>query len=234
MSYLDRYVSGQHKKVWDELLAKGSLKDSEAVKEAEAVAQETMQRVKRNIEKIIERLKAENYRFQKPNEARVPPGWLTSWNIKKLEKLVGPVPLSIKCFYRIVGTVNLNGSHPSWSQKDYPDPLMIDTPIGYFPTYAYREWKEMYEEPDRDKQKNFRMELAPDYYHKANVSGGSPYSVELPNGSADCRLLGEKHKTSFVNYLRVAFKWGGFPGFERSKNPPRKFISELTEGLEPI
>src|SRR5262249_52655217 len=36
---------------------------------------------------------------------------------------------------------------------------------------------------------------------------------------------------TFVNYLRKAFEWAGFPGWERDPNPPREMISKLTEGL---
>jgi hypothetical protein len=33
---------------------------------------------------------------------------------------------------------------------------------------------------------------------------------------------------------RKVFQWGGFPGWERSKNPPSKDLAELSEGLLPL
>jgi hypothetical protein len=39
--------------------------------------------------------------------------------------------------------------------------------------------------------------------------------VALPCDGADAPLLEEWHETNFVDYLRVAFRWGGFPGWER-------------------
>jgi hypothetical protein len=50
----------------------------------------------------------------------------------------------------------------------------------------------------------------------------------------------EWHKTTFVNYLRITFRWAParvrkrFPGWERDSNPPHEAIARLTEGLLPI
>jgi len=60
------------------------------------------------------------------------------------------------------------------------------------------------------------------------------YEVSIPNAAADFRVENEWRGTYFVNYLRKAFEWGGFPGWERDPNPPRAAIAELTEGLQPI
>jgi len=60
------------------------------------------------------------------------------------------------------------------------------------------------------------------------------YTLTLPNVAADGFLMGERHKTTFVNYLRVSFKWGGFPGWERYKSRPSEELAFLTEGLLPL
>lgn len=57
--------------------------------------------------------------------------------------------------------------------------------------------------------------------------------ITLPDARADFPF-DDGRKTTFVNYLRVTFQWGGFPGWERSKNPPRKEIAELSQGLLPL
>jgi hypothetical protein len=56
--------------------------------------------------------------------------------------------------------------------------------------------------------------VAPDYLHKANVTGGMPYGLAVPNPGADGLLLWEPHQTTFVNYLRIAFGIGGMPGWQ--------------------
>ena len=60
------------------------------------------------------------------------------------------------------------------------------------------------------------------------------YSIALPNAGADAALQGEKHNTTFVNYLRLAFRWGGFPGWEQEARRPERELKFLTEGLLPI
>jgi len=60
------------------------------------------------------------------------------------------------------------------------------------------------------------------------------YSMAVPNASADAVLAGERHNTTFVGYLRYAFKWGGFPGWDRYRNVPADDIAALIEGLLPL
>ena len=77
---------------------------------------------------------------------------------------------------------------------------------------------------------------SPDYLHKANVSGGTPYGIAIPNPGADGLLRWEPHQTTFVNYLRIAFRLGGMPGWQRepalleewalpSEAPPRWLLT---------
>jgi hypothetical protein len=60
------------------------------------------------------------------------------------------------------------------------------------------------------------------------------YSVQLPNAAADAILEGEDHGITFVEYLRLSFRWGGFPGWEKYENRPEKELAFLREGLLPI
>ena len=39
----------------------------------------------------------------------------------------------------------------------------------------------------------------------------------LPDLAADTHLLFEWHHTTFVTYLRLCCRWGGFPGLERAR-----------------
>jgi hypothetical protein len=74
------------------------------------------------------------------------------------------------------------------------------------------------------------LALAPDDFHKANISGGDPYGMEVPNAAADGVFL-DWHNAYFVDYLRTAFQWGGFPGWERSARRPQSELNYLAEGL---
>jgi hypothetical protein len=79
----------------------------------------------------------------------------------------------------------------------------------------------------------YRIEIAPDALHKANVSGGEPYAVAFPDPSADAPVLGldAPYARTFVGYLRECFRWGGFPGLATEADPPRAELGRLTEGL---
>ena len=46
----------------------------------------------------------------------------------------------------------------------------------------------------------------------------------------DALLENERHGLPFVDYLRLAFQWGGFPGFE-SAGRMLKEVEFLNDGL---
>jgi len=80
----------------------------------------------------------------------------------------------------------------------------------------------------------YRIEIAPDALHKANVSGGEPYAVAFPDPAADAPVLGldAPYARTFVGYLRECFRWGGFPGLATDpSNQPRAELARLTERL---
>jgi hypothetical protein len=56
--------------------------------------------------------------------------------------------------------------------------------------------------------------IAPDDLHKANTSGGEPCEISVPDLRADGELLNERHHLLFVDYLRLCFHFGGFPGYD--------------------
>jgi hypothetical protein len=78
------------------------------------------------------------------------------------------------------------------------------------------------------------LTISPSDLNKIGLEGGMPYRVWLPEPSVDGELESPWGQTTFVGYLRKAFEWGGFPGWERDSSPPRGVIAELTEGLLPI
>jgi hypothetical protein len=158
-----------------------------------------------------------------------------------LEADVGPFPLALRAWFEVVGNVNLNGRHSAWS-FEYPDPLVVDAPVDYIRS-EFEAWAE-----DRgtewDRGTVFEVPIAPDYLHKANVSGGMPYGIAVPNLAADGLLLWEPHQTTFVNYLRIAFHMGGMPGWQRQPalleewalpgEPPPQWLLELGHQLLPL
>ena len=72
--------------------------------------------------------------------------------------------------------------------------------------------------------------IAPDDLHKANISGGAPYEIAIPDLRADGELVNERHRLFFVDYLRLCFEFGGFPGYDGAEKLPGE-IAGLKAGL---
>jgi hypothetical protein len=66
------------------------------------------------------------------------------------------------------------------------------------------------------------------------VSGGAPYTIFVPNAAIDAVIEYERHQTTFVNYLRICFAHGGFPGVQWHKGDIPKLMAELSDELLPI
>jgi hypothetical protein len=240
MSYLERYLGGEHEAVWDELQALGpAVRREPHLSPARAVAAETMRRVRRDCEVIVSRLRASGYVFGTYPDGStgyhtqgplVPPSEKTLAGLAELERRAGVLPLSLAAFWQEVGSVDLVGMHPRW--PDGLDPLVI-----YEPEAAIcdlDDWEALVEEGDVDAPERFEAGLSPDDLHKDDTSGGEPYCVVLPDPAADFVLLNERHGLHFVPYLRMAIlRWGGLPGLDGREEPPAA-LGGLVAGLEPF
>jgi hypothetical protein len=101
------------------------------------------------------------------------------------------------------------------------DPLVI-SPLSFLLT----EYEEC-EEPAP-----FLLPLAPDLYHKHNISGGCPDGIRVPSRRADAIYTG--WDDYFVRYLRRSFHWGGFAAWADRKDQAPEQLHELAKGLLPI
>jgi hypothetical protein len=222
----DRYMAGEHAAVWSELMAAGSaVRSDPRAADALAVAYETMSRVDANVRTLVTRLAEIGFEFTTPDGARrrskdahVAPDARAAKRIQRVEKSVGPLPLSIRAFYEVVGSVDLIGRHPSLAPRTgsvAPDPLVV---IGLDEAASELE--------DEDGA----LILAPDDLHKSNVSGGDPYEIAVPDSAADGRVVNERHDLLLVDYLRLCFRFGGFPGYEGQLEIPPE-IDRLRSGL---
>lgn len=273
MSYLSRYLAGEHEPVWDELVALGaSVREEPVYSDALAVARETMRRVRRNVEMLIPRLEAVRYEFGygwvkehkfpsgPPDPVFTPPRRHVAGAIAELEDRVGALPLSLRAFYEVVGSVNFVGQPPdAWADwRAVPDD--VDALYIYSVDVALEDaeaWQEQYDylregegsTPSTDDEdicdsrayfalprECWLVPIAPDEWHKYDISGCGAYEIATPNLAADARLLTERHRTTFVNYLRICFRWAGFPKLEQIPGDPRAVsaLSALTRDLLPL
>jgi len=243
-SFLSRYQDGEHTQVWAELLALGArVREEPLYSDALAVAHETMRRVRQNIELLIPRLEELGYHFFRygedvyksftPEESEeahrempifAPPANAVDDLIRAIEHKGGILPLSVAAFYKVVGAVNLAGTHPNWRNCGNLDPLEV------IPPKLALELCDTYSSDDEDDE-CFYIPIAPDEFFKEGAGGGGSYAIALGNRAIDAPLNWEWHSTTFINYLRICLLWGGMPGLERCSQPPVKDLAYLTEGL---
>lgn len=238
---LARYRAGEHEPVWAQLTSVRALRSVDEHNEAAAVARETMARAVIAIDELARRLAALGYPLRAA--ARYRP--VDSDSLRRLEDSCGgPVPCSMAAFWEVVGGVDLapdlERPLPGWWPDDVPVE-MVD-PLVVYPLYGLwgdvDEWDEGGSSQSTDGTvAQYQLDIAPDRYHKMNISGKRAYSVALPDAGADLPILNIDyldHDPLFIVYLRRAIKAGGFPGVVASaaaKTSWSGIIADLTEGL---
>jgi len=226
----DRYQAGAHRDVWRELVSLGAdVREAPYAADALAVAYETMRRVQANVRTVVERLTAMHYTFDTPNWRRemgrgytLPPADIHR-QIASFEREYAVLPLSLRTFFEVVGEVYLIGSHPTLAPTRgpvAPDPLVV---------YSLDDCAAILDEDEEDGGPS-AITIAPDDLHKADTSGGAPYEMAIPDLRADGELLNERHQLFFIDYLRLSFRFGGFPGYDGVVEVPEA-ISALKAGL---
>jgi hypothetical protein len=240
----DRYLEGFYQEVYDELLAKQEqVFEGHTYEDAQLVAREIMKRVRYNVELLIPRLFDLGYQFGKgffedmsPEEKAIveadapifkAPDPKTPEKVILLEHLTRTLPLSLKYWYEEVGSINLVGLFPSSSERgfDLKDGCILDPLLIYSLKMVTRYLNEGVWNRDPS------LALSPDNSFKYGFGGSGAYSIRSPCQAFDAPLLFERHQTTFVNYLRICFRWGGFPGLESDNRLSQEEIECLTRDL---
>jgi len=166
------------------------------------------------------------------NLVGVHPGWV------QLITEVGQIdPIYASLWER--GVVVAEGGHP----MQYLEPLHV-LPLGrpepslttVFGPLIVREQNRIVREQNRIMGSGHRLGIMQNA-HWAYLEQGQDrfsYDIEVPCTGADAPLLGERHETTFVNYLRISLRWAGFPGWERVAVRRERDIATLTAGLLPF
>jgi hypothetical protein len=239
---VSRYRAGEHEQVWQELRAHEAI-DGEFRAEALEVACETMQRVAACADTVASRLSSRGWRALSGALRAAPTGEDVEAMQRFTAFLNAPLPSSLHAFWALVGGIDFVWNYDA--EEAMPD-LGIDLGVedldplcvhsASMVASLLEEWEERRSPVDPELSDPFNVELAPDSLHKANTSGGPPYRIELPFTGADPVFMDEVHNAPFVDYLRLAFRWGGFPGLAQHAERPgvRTFVAEMTKGLEPF
>jgi hypothetical protein len=200
-------------------------------------ARKVMAFARDNVELLTEHLERSGYRFANSDGGRKPPEDDIPGCVEELARRGVHVPVALQAWLMEVGCVDFTGTHPAWprtgysglcddgSQKEpwYTDPLVI--------SFGARSFLDCLQSGDYDHEGPCWLEIAPDDIHKANVSGGAPVAMDAASPHFDTPLIGQHGSYTLLSYLRWAFAWGGFPGFDFIPDPPHDMIRELSEGL---
>lgn len=247
MTLYERCINGQTEQVYQDISALGQDAFLPAnLLDIEKVLTETFHRVSYNIDIIYSELKNINYLFKTEFEYNfqrpiVRPLADTEKLLTKLDTLVRPfgfVPLSLKMFYRIVGSCNFVWDYET--NEDFiwqcADPIQI-TSLDDLVSEVVDE-DNLSDMADNYKEDGYAsLQLSADYLHKDNISGGPAYSLLLTEKpSVDGQFLNEEHNTAFINYLRICFD---NCGFSRITNPEydndyQSFFDKVKPQLKPI
>lgn len=214
MDFYKRYLDGEFKAVYDEISELEQKAFSpEIFPEVEAVLNETFKRVAVNLEIIHYELQKIGYLFRKNSLSK--PLTDTEKLLSELDETVKPfgyVPLSLKKFYENVGSCDFVWDYDINEERfwECADPIEI-CPLDYLVSYAQSEdWKETIFDVIEDNEKPY-LALSADFWHKDNISGGMPYSIEFTKQpSIDGLFLFEPHETTFIDYLRISMNKCGF------------------------
>ena len=244
--WYDRYQQGMHEEVYNKLLNLGdTVQDPDIYEEAYQVMSALMKRVHYNIQQLVSRLQHMGYLFYEglpdkeiwQQEAPLYKAATleTHNNVTQLQHIVGPLPLSIQCWYSEIESVNFTGLFPPSTNRLFDrsygsetDPLVVLTPQYLLPI------AQVYVEDAEEWAKEPFLPIAPDKYHKYRFSGGGPYDIQVKKKAFDTLLRGQEHDTTFVNYLRHCFQWGGFPGLEKENRLDQNELYFLTKDLLPF
>lgn len=235
---LARYLDGQQVQVWQDIRRLGALGPaSDRFGEVLDVCQEFARRARNNVDTLVSRMKSAGYRFhtndpeQNPEVPHRPPGAGVVSVESFLGERFGAVPLTVLLWLRTVGDVWLVGTHPDWPGSAAADPLVLELEGSRYPGHSIVTYFE--DELDEwDHVEPFVLPLSPDRLHKANISGGAPFGILLPDGCADGLFVGER-TTTFVDYLNQVFHGGGFAAPPRTAGETA-LRRELAAGLLPL
>jgi len=250
MDFYNRYINGEDgRSVYNDIYALGQdAFNDKNFDDVQKVMIETFNRVAFNLEIIFSALKSIKYAFKtefqcssdKPLLAPLPN---TDELLLKLDKATsgfGQVPYSLKLFYKIVGTCNFGWDYENRPELfwEYADPIQITSLDDLVSYVTEGDWKEyLSEELAGNYTPHPYIELAADYYHKDNVSGGLPYSIQITKAPCiDSLFLNEPNGTNFINYLRICMENCGFsritePAYE---NDYQEFFDKVKPQLKKI
>ncbi len=210
--FLARYLAGD-RSVWNELLehAVAIAQHDELREEARAVAGELMKRVRHNADAVRAVLREAGARV----DDELAPA--SDDELARVTAVAGPLPLALDAFWRVAGSITLA---PTGACALEEDGLSLGA-LGPLVVSGTRELGGALDRYERAIAASHREIVGP--LALELVRGPRSATVDLPPptpaDAVDPRIHHGRHRLRFVEYLRYAFRWGGFAVLEVARRP---------------
>lgn len=229
-SYHDRYLQGEHVQVWQELSAIGpAVRTEPLLEEALLVCREIVRRAHHNLRLLHQRLIELGYQFAEEPVALVDAGPAAPAKLAAIEQELGTLPLIARVWYETIASVDFRQADAQRSNQQEFRPYSPGDiyGLGSHPVLVFQsldrcraEWLELAAENEEFAR------------HVAETGRGqddlNPFGPFLPLGgwASNCEPKGFNLPSlgvddviyddgggpiTFVEELRRAFRWGGFP-----------------------
>jgi hypothetical protein len=242
--YCDRYQAGQHVAVWRELIALGeAVRHEPLLSDVTAVCKEAVRRAQINLRVLHRRLLELGYEFAKPEAALKDAGEDAIGRIDEFEKEFGALPVIARLWYKTFDSVNFcqADSQRAYLKGGFPPSAPDIYGLGSHPVLYFQSLERSREQSKTLKgehehyakeAREFGHEYHPTDFGSHLFLGGwasncDPKGFALPCTGIDGVIFNDGGgDTYFVDELRKAFQWGGFPFWQWCLKKP-KFYSPM-------
>jgi hypothetical protein len=229
--FLERYHAGEHVPVWRELIDLGKLtREEPLLSEAVRVCEEIVRRARLNLRTLHTRLLDVGYEFADPDTALVDAGVGVASEIDQVEQELGSFPLVARVWYQTLSSVNFcQSDRQRVCRTGIRPPTGPDIfGLGSHPVLIFQSLSHSREERRHmaaEHAEHIRQIAASRYEMPCEsatpgqlfplggwASNCEPKGFQLPSLGIDGVIYndggGDRY---FVDELRLAFQWGGFP-----------------------
>jgi hypothetical protein len=264
-SYFERYISGEHEAAWRELVAqKDAIRNEPILFDAMNVCKEICRRGHRNLVMIYQRLCDLGFEFAEPSVALVETKTNAKHEVDEFERVFGVMPLVARVWYERIDSVDYRQTESQLlcKQAIAPTGLSDVYGLGSHPVLLFQSLEKCRRQAAEIAQKRNNSSArsgaksntsmtnggTSSFLHLGGwASNGDQKGFELPNMGIDGKIYNDGGgDIYFVDELRSAFRWGGFPFWRRLFENPKyyspyeyrpgfaRLLPMLKEGLLPL
>lgn len=263
LGFFERYQAGAYVPVWRELIALGSeVRDEPLRSEAISVCVEIVQRARHNLRTLHVRLRELGYEFADSDGALVDASSDAEADIETVEREFGVLPLIAHKWYATLASVNFCQAEKQrvYRQAIQPPAGPDIFGLGSHPVLIFQSLtccREQVQQMTTEREEHSRQMKESEWEEPSDANevrqflplGGwasncEPKGFPLPCEAVDAVIYNDGGgDIYFVDELRLAFRWGGFPFWQWGLQKPnfyspfeyrpnsQKLLPLLKEGL---